>query len=397
MAIFELSSRKYKNGRRPFTAVLYELQPPESVVDDVGTKYNKNGITFLEEYCAPNLDSIKDMSVTVEFLDEDRTLISGHGNTGVEDGMPVFNDATTIGHFTKGYIDNVEINGETKHCVLGKGYIDEMRYKPFVEVLETAINNGYSIDGSIEIYRAEGNNSIVYKKGWMPKGRIPTEFIHSGWAMVMNPADTSSTLLELNSQKENKEGKDSMMDEKTMREIITSCINETNSKNDELTKKIDELNSQLSEKNNTISELNASIEELQKVLDNLKADHKTYQEEKELLEKELAKAKIAEKLGEVDSAFSEFNEEEKAIAIDDIAKLKEDINTCENINELNSVSNEINTIKSKICMDIVAKQKEAENNVKTAEQNSENGNSELDIFSEVNSFDNDDNTDINIF
>ena len=82
MAILELSSKKYKNGRRPFTAVLYELQPPECVVDDVGTKYNKNGITFLEEYAVNALDSIKDMSVRVAFIDEDRTMISDHGDTG---------------------------------------------------------------------------------------------------------------------------------------------------------------------------------------------------------------------------------------------------------------------------------------------------------------------------
>ena len=37
---FELSSKKYKNGRRKFTAVLYKLQPPESVIDGVGTQYN---------------------------------------------------------------------------------------------------------------------------------------------------------------------------------------------------------------------------------------------------------------------------------------------------------------------------------------------------------------------
>ena len=76
MAVFELSSEQYKNGRRPFVATLYELQPPDCVVDDVGTKYNKNGITFLEEYAANTLDSIKDMSVRVEFIDEDRTMIS---------------------------------------------------------------------------------------------------------------------------------------------------------------------------------------------------------------------------------------------------------------------------------------------------------------------------------
>ena len=191
MATFELSNKKYKNGRRPFTAILYELQPPESVVDDVGTKFNKNGITFLEEYSSQQLESIKDMSVTVEFLDDERTMISGHGETGIEDGFPVFDNATTVGHFTEGYIDSVEINGETKRCVLGKGFLDEMRYKPFIETLETEINNGNTVDGSIEIYRSEGNENIVYKKGWIPQGRIPTEFIHSGWAMVLNPADVN--------------------------------------------------------------------------------------------------------------------------------------------------------------------------------------------------------------
>lgn len=205
MATFELSSKKYKNGRRPFTAILYELQPPDSVVNDVGTKFNKNGITFLEEYASKQLDSITDMSLTVSFVDEERTRISDHGYTGTEDGLPVFENATTVGHFTKGYIDSVEINGETKRCVLGKGFIDEMRYKPFVQSLEAEMNNGNSVDGSIEIYRAEGNESIVYKKGWIPEGRIPTEYIHSGWTMVLNPADVNSTLLELNSQKKEQE------------------------------------------------------------------------------------------------------------------------------------------------------------------------------------------------
>ena len=109
MAIVELSEKKYKNGRRPFKAVLYELQPPESVENGIGTKYNKNGITFLEEYCAPQLGSIADMSVRVEFLDENRTIICGHGETGVnEDGLITFRNASVVGHFTRGYITKVK-------------------------------------------------------------------------------------------------------------------------------------------------------------------------------------------------------------------------------------------------------------------------------------------------
>lgn len=381
MAIFELSNKKYKNGRRPFTAILYELQPPESVVNDVGTKFNKNGITFLEEYSAQQLESIKDMSVTVEFLDEERTMISGHGETGIEDGFPVFDNATTVGHFTKGYIDDVEINGETKRCVLGKGFLDEMRYKPFIESLETEINNGNSVDGSIEIYRSEGNESIVYKKGWIPQGRIPTEFIHSGWAMVLNPADVNSTLLELNSKNKNKE--ELKMDEKTMRDVIVNAINETNSKNDELNATIAELNSTIESKNAEIVELNATVEQVQKALDDLKKEHETYWAERDALEKELGALKAKARIGELNSAIEGFSEDEKKYAESEINSFNED-----------PMAGDVDAIVSKIYAGIGQASKET---AKVAKQNSANNETELDIFSEINSVEDAEDNDVNIF
>lgn len=381
MAIFELSNKKYKNGRRPFTAILYELQPPESVVDDVGTKFNKNGITFLEEYSAQQLESIKDMSVTVEFLDEERTMISGHGETGIEDGFPVFDNATTVGHFTKGYIDDVEINGETKRCVLGKGFLDEMRYKPFIESLETEINNGNSVDGSIEIYRSEGNESIVYKKGWIPQGRIPTEFIHSGWAMVLNPADVNSTLLELNSKNKNKEELE--MDEKTMRDVIVNAINETNSKNDELNATIAELNSTIESKDAEIVELNATVEQVQKALDDLKKEHETYWAERDALEKELGALKAKARIGELNSAIECFSEDEKKYAESEINSFNED-----------PMTGDVDAIVSKIYAGIGQASKET---AKVVEQNSANNETELDIFSEINSVEDAEDNDVNIF
>lgn len=384
MAIFELSNKKYKNGRRPFTAILYELQPPESVVDDVGTKFNKNGITFLEEYSAQQLESIKDMSVTVEFVDEERTMISGHGETGIEDGLPVFDNATTIGHFTKGYIDDVEINGETKRCVLGKGFLDEMRYKPFIESLESEINNGNSVDGSIEIYRSEGNESIVYKKGWIPQGRIPTEFIHSGWAMVLNPADVNSTLLELNSKNKNKEELE--MDEKTMRDVIVNAINETNSKNDELNATIAELNSTIESKNAEIVELNATVEQVQKALDDLKKEHETYWAERDALEKELGELKAKARLGELNSAIENFTDEEKAYAEVEINSFNE-----------NPMAGDVDAIVSKIYAGIGAASKKAETDARVAEQNSARDDADLDIFSEINSAEDTEDNDVNIF
>ena len=384
MATFELSNKKYKNGRRPFTAILYELQPPESVVDDVGTKFNKNGITFLEEYSSQQLESIKDMSVTVEFLDDERTMISGHGETGIEDGFPVFDNATTVGHFTEGYIDSVEINGETKRCVLGKGFLDEMRYKPFIETLETEINNGNTVDGSIEIYRSEGNENIVYKKGWIPQGRIPTEFIHSGWAMVLNPADVNSTLLELNSKNKNKE--ETEMDEKTMRDVIVNAINETNSKNDELNATIAELNSTIESKDAQIVELNATVEQVQKALDDLKKEHETYLAERDALEKELGELKAKQRIGELNSAIENFSEDEKKYAESEINSFNED-----------PMKGDVQAIVDKIFAGIGQASKKAEDEARVAEQNSAKENEKIDIFSEVNSAEEENDDDVNIF
>ena len=397
MTTFELSSKKYKSGRRPFTATLYELQPPDCVVDDVGTKYNKNGITFLEEYAEKTLDSIKDMSVRVEFIDEDRTMISGHGETGIINDMPVFENATVIGHFIEGYIDDVVIDGKTKRCVCGKGYLDEMCYPNFVAALEEDLNNGISVDGSIEIYKTKDNDAIVYKKGWLEKGRIPTEYVNSGWDMVMSPADPASTLLELNNKNKEENNMDFNMDE--VKSVIKTTMTELNSKDEahaeevsKLNEQIAELNSQIEDKNTvisekdaTISELNASVEQLKQALADMKSDQETYWAERNILESELAKAKVAEKLAELDNALGEFNEAEKEVAKDDIEKLKENINACKRSDELNSVSSEINSIKSKICMAIVEKQKAEEKaHDESVELNSRKNHVDIeDIFAEM--------------
>lgn len=396
MPIFELSSKKHKNGRRPFKASLYELQPPECVVDDVGTKYNKNGITFLEEYASQTLESIKDMSVRVEFIDDERTMILAHGDTGVsDDGLPLFNNATTIGHFTKGYIADITLNGETKRCVCGDGYLDEMAYQPFIQSLETQLNNGNSVDGSIEIYRTDNNDAIVYKKGWLEKGRIPTEYIHSGWDMVINPADTSSTLLELNNSKTNKE--DKTLDEKELKELIQSTISETNSKNEEMLAKITELNSTICEKDSIIAEkdekiveLNATVEQVQKALDDLKKEHETYCAERDALEKELGELKAKARLGELNAAIEGFSDEEKKYAESEINSFNE-----------KPLEGNIDAIVDKIYAGIGQASKKASDDARVAEQNSakENKDNEvIDIFSEMCSeTQNTDEEDVNIF
>lgn len=380
---FELSSKKYKNGRRKFTAVLYKLQPPESVIDGVGTQYNKNGLTFLEEYSSAQLESIKDMSVTVSFLDEERTQILDHGFTemNTKDGLPTFDNATTVGHFTKGYIDDVEINGEMVRCVLGDGFLDEMRYHAFIEKLDEDLVNGDSIEGSIEIYRDEDHETIVYANGYRDKGRIPQYFIHSGWSMVMNPADTNSQLLELN-ENQNKEEKNEM-DENKIIEVIQKAITETNSVKADSEAKIAELNTQIEAKDAEIKELNEAKSVAEATATEKDGKIAELQAENEKLKEEVADFKKKELNSAFDEKLSVYTDEQKACVESEINSYKE-----------NPMDGDADAIISKICVNIVAKQME---DAKVAEQNSAKEDDKVDIFSEVNSAEEEEDEDVNIF
>lgn len=341
MLSFELSSKSYKNGRRPFTASLYKLQPPENVVNNVGTTYNENGLTFLEEYAALQLNSIKDMSVRVEFTDDTKTEIAAHGFTGFQDGMPVFENATTIGHFTEGYIADVEVKGEMCRCVCGKGFIDQMAYPAFVAELENKLNNGYSVDGSIEIYKSEGNDGIIYLNGKSDEtGRIPTDYIHSGWDFVLSPADQSSTLLELNDKK----GVNETMDEKTLGLITDSVkqtISEINDKSAQYETQIAELNSVIENSKKDVDTLTAEIETLKGAIATMEAERETFWETKEALLKELGELKAAKKIAEMNDALKGFTEEQKNFAKAEIEAFT-----------ANPVESEINSITDKIYLEI---------------------------------------------
>lgn len=402
MVSFELSSKKYKNGRRPFTAVLYELQPPECVVNNVGTKFNKNGITFLEEYAEPALDSIEDMSVRVEFIDDERTQILAHGDTGVSEGMPRFDNATVIGHFKKGYIANVDVKGEMKRCVCGKGYIDEMAYQPFVRFLEEQLALGMVPNGSIEIYKTANNDGIVYKNGdHTEMGRIPTEYSHIGWDFVIAPSDESSILIELNNKQKQKEESNNMNKDEIKSIIEETVTYVTNSFKDYVSK-IDELNSNLEECNRTIEENKATIEAKDTEINTLKAEaetakntiedlqnaQKTDSAEKDKLEKQVDEYKKAEKISEMESAISNYSDEEKKYAETEINSFRE-----------NPLEGDINAITSKICVGIVTKQKA---DAKIVETNSKKDNDSIyDIFSpvyaELNSADDASDDEIDIY
>lgn len=372
MKTFEISSKRGKNGRRPFKAILLEIHPESCVKEDkTGELYNDNGITWLEKFLEDKLDTIHGMSVTVEFADSERVEIIGHGATGIVDGIPTFNDATVVGVFEKGYITDIETEDSTKRVLIGEGTFDEMRYKPFVDSIQEKLDRGEFPQGSIEIYKTPENDSIIYYGEPVEFGRIPMEFLFSGWSILgITPADKMSAVIELNNKK-NKEESD--MNESTLNAFIESIKNtivETNSHDAELNQKLSEANEAIAQKDGQISELNASVEQIQNALADMEAEKNTYWEELELLRKELAKAKVAQRLSEMNKAISEFSEEDRKFAEEEIKAFEADPMNV----EINSIVSKIKTCAYDRIM----------NAKKVAEQNSKKNESKLDdIFGEV--------------
>lgn len=366
MNMFELSQKTNKNGYKKFKLAIAEIYPDSCVKDNVGTQYNDNGITWLKEYCERNLSSLEDSSLAVDFLDEDRTEATGHGETGViKDGIPLLN-ATTIGHFKRGYI----IEDGSKTLLMGEGYIDYMRYHDFIDELVEKLKDNETVYGSVEIVRKSNNKSINYLYGYKDFGRIPTDFEFSGYAILGNgvvPADKQATLLEVASK--NKEREENIMDEKMLGIItdsVKSTITECNSKNAEYENRISELNNTIEEKDKKISELNNTIAEVQKALDDIKKEQDASWAEREALEKELGELKAQARINSLNKALETFSDEEKECVKDEIESFKKDTEYCE-----------INSIVDKIYSNIGKNAKEQSS--KIAEQNSNN----TDIFGDV--------------
>lgn len=397
MKTFELSERKNKNGRRKFKMVLHEIYP-DSCVNDAeqkGEQYNINGITWIREYCENAKETIKDMSLRVEFIDDEKTEICGHGETGQTDGLPLFEDAEVIGHFTDGYIDTIQDDDGKEHTVMvGDGYIDEMCYKNFVDKLETDIANGEPPFGSIEIYRAGDNEGIVYKYGYVPKGRIPTEFIYSGFALLgVAPADHQAKIIELNERKE----ETCAMNESEINALIVKTVEEHDAHINEINRCKEECAAQIAEANAAKeaviaerNEIQANAAQIQTALDEARTElSQKYEEldalhaELDTLHKALGEAKAKERLGEMNAAIADFSDEEREYAKDEIAAFEAD-----------PVNAEINSIVDKIWKGIGMKSK-AEAAAVISEQNDAHDTPE-DIFSGVVLI-NDDKEDTNIF
>lgn len=390
--IYEISSENRIAGRRPIKVVLHEIFPDN-------TRWQENGISWKEEYVRANLHSVIGMSIVAAFLTEDRDVPYDHGMTEVreEDRLPLFEDATMVGHFDKAYIGDVEIEGVTKRCLIAEGTLDEMRYPKFVAWLREHMAES-TVKGSVEIVgKPEHDGYIIYSDGWKDEGRVPQDYDYSGYAILsVKPADEAAIVMELNNKKTDKE--DETMDEKTKNELmaaVASAVSEVNSKWEEYWAKVDALQADISQLKADIAQKEADIKQLQADYDKEYAAKEAAElglteanAAKEAAEASLneANAKIAEMenaaaVAELNAALAPYTEEQRAVAQEEVDAFN-----------ANPGSVEINSIIGKICTAMV----EAARESKVTETNSAN---QIDVFGMMDDAgDQDDGSaDVNVF
>ena len=407
--ILEISKRSNKNGRVPIKVALLKIH--DNIEDT-----NKNGLHWKREYVEAAMESAIGMPFCAEFVDDGKEVPLGHGLTGQiinSEGLPepIFENSEVVGTCNEVSIETIkDADGNDIEVLVGSGFLYAQRYPNFVKWVRKNYALG-EVCTSIEIMGTpENDNKIVFEEEEPTDDfRTPMTFLISGSAILsVSPADDDAIVLEVAQKKEKKEENSKMeftIDE--MKNSIKEVISELNDKSQDYEEKISELNStietkdaEIAEKDGTISELNASVETIKAALEKLEEDQKTWWEERETLIKELAKAKVAEKLGEVNEALEKYSDEEKEVAKDDIEKLTSDISTCEKVEELNNVASEINSIVNKINSAIVDAKKKAEADAKIAEQNAQKEEKvEVeDIFSEMCELEeNKEEEDVNIF
>lgn len=190
-------------GRAKIKMSACEIYPDRS-------RYNDNGITWLEEYVKDNMKSAIGMPYVVSWLDEEEQIPSDHGRQSYDEEGNVQFEGDSVGSVQDVYIEEMEINGEIKKLLMTEGYIYKQRYPKFYKWLKEKIKNGENIYGSIEINGKGNSKKIEYldgafdEDGNLKVGRVPTVFDYSGLAILylVEPADKASMVFEVNDKKE---------------------------------------------------------------------------------------------------------------------------------------------------------------------------------------------------
>lgn len=329
----EISQATNPNGRRKVKLALHEIYPDR-------TQWNRNGITYLEQYTRDNADSVKGMPLCAEFLDDDKDIPYGHGLTGHIKSMPVFENSVQVGVCEDWSIEDIEIEGEAHRCLCATGYINEGRYPKFVKWIEDQVANGETLRGSVEFVGTKDNDGeIIYDGGWKEEGRVPMIYDYSGYCILsVKPSDPSAILIELNQFRNNLEDVEMNEEMKNafsdLKSEVISAFKET--RKAEMNEEISSLESKVTELNAKIAELNTQIEEKDKEIEELnrkcneanaeaaKKDEEVNSKVEELnstiaeKDAELNKMKKANRVAELNQALSSFTDEEKNYAKEEI-------------------------------------------------------------------------------
>lgn len=390
--LFELSSEA-RGGKRPIKMILHRIM-------DSPDDWQDNGVSWNETYVREAMKGIAGADIAVEYIQKGQTAeeteISGHGFTGETldyDGrpMPMFSeDSEVVGTITGAEITNVELDGRNVKVLMADGYIYEHRHPGLVEWLKIHVPKG-EVMGSVEIVGCpENNNEIVYEDGYKPKGRVPMRYEYAGYAILsasVEPADKACYVLEINNKG------DECMDEAKAREFVDEIKQEIHAVLDEntrLTAEINSLNEQAENKTSELNEANAKVAQLEAALEQVKAEmqqkceefEQKWQEhdremnnliaEKGLLQAEIAKYQVQERLNSLNTALAPFTSEELNMAQEQIDAYKAD-----------PMNHEVNEIVNAIYIGIGKHNKELEA-AKASEQNEKQGDNEPDgIESEV--------------
>lgn len=321
--VVDMCSAPYADGRRAITVMLHEVYPDES-------QWNRNGITWLEEYVRENADTICGMPLCVRYWDEEAGVPYDHGFSGqVEDGMPIYEESTVVGVAEDYEIRDIEIDGEMHRVLCAKGVLYQQRCPNFVNWLEAQLANGTRVYSSIEIVAARGSKQIEYRDGWKPEGRIPTKYVYSGHSfLTVLPADDRSIVLELN---QNQKMEVNEMDENKIVEIAeevekrVKALLENAEANEAALESKDAEIATLTQK---VAELEADIQAKDEAI--ASANEATCGKDEKIaeLEAEVVKYQCGEAIRELNAAIGGFTPEQQEAAKEEIDAFNADPMNC---------------------------------------------------------------------
>ena len=248
-------------------------------------QYQRRGMTWLEEYVQANIESIIGAPFVVCFIDDEKTIPSGHGKlTYDENGNCEFLDSDTVGSIQKAWIDEVETDGIMSKKLVVSGYLYNQRYPNFVKWLKNEVKKNTKVKGSVEANGKGDSKVIIYEGGGNGKdesgnwivGRIPTVFDFSGLCIllpdVVTEADPGSEIVELNElQKSTELNSDDIeikenKEETKMADVAKDPIVELNEKIVELNNTINGLNTKVKEQDSEINTYKETEAELRSLL-----------------------------------------------------------------------------------------------------------------------------------